>query len=158
MTFDEAFEKLIGHEGGYINHQRDPGGETKFGISKRSYPKENIKGLTLERAKMIYRRDFWDRCHIDELPESVWFDMFDTAVNSGVSTAMKLLQRAAGMDTGEIDGLFGPKTLRAVTNTDPIYLSRAYNGHRLNYYTNLGDFKTFGKGWVRRVASNLIEG
>lgn len=155
MTFDEAFEKLIGHEGGYSFNLRDPGGETKFGISKRSYPKENIKGLTLERAKAIYKRDFWDKCHIDELPKSVWFDIFDTAVNSGVATAIKLLQRSVG---SKDDGIWGPNTAKAVQEANPARLSRVYNGHRLNYYTNLGDFKTFGKGWVRRVATNLIEG
>lgn len=156
MTFDEAFEKLIGHEGGYVNNSRDPGGETKYGISKRSYPSENIKGMTLERAKQIYRRDFWDKCHIDELPESVWFDVFDTAVNSGVSRAIKLLQQAAKAEP--VDGEWGPKTKAAVNAADPVYLSKAYNGYRLVYYTGLGDFKTFGKGWVRRVAANLIEG
>ena len=156
MSFDEAFEKLIGHEGGYVNNPKDPGGETKFGISKRSYPSENIKGMTLDRAKAIYRRDFWDKCHIAELPETVWFDVFDTAVNSGTGNAIKILQRALKMEN--VDGIFGPKTARAIYSVDPEYLSRAYNGHRLNYYTNLGDFKTFGKGWVRRIASNLIEG
>lgn len=156
MTFDEAFEKLIGHEGGYVNNPKDPGGETKFGISKRSYPSENIKGITLDRAKEIYRRDFWDRCHIDELPEAIWFDVFDTAVNSGVLNAVKILQRALKMEN--IDGVFGPKTKKAVDSTNPEYLSRAYNGYRLLYYTGLGDFKTFGKGWVRRVAENLIAG
>lgn len=155
MTFDEAFEKLIGHEGGYVDHPRDPGGETKFGISKRSYPKENIKGMTLDRAKMIYRRDFWDKCHIDDLPEEVWFDVFDMAVNAGTTAAIKVLQRSVGTKD---DGLWGPKTALAAQEIEPARLSRVYNGHRLNYYTNLGDFKTFGKGWVRRVASNLIEG
>lgn len=156
MTFDEAFEKLIGHEGGYVNNPKDPGGETKFGISKRSYPQVNIKTLTLDQAKAIYRRDFWDKCHIDELPESVWFDVFDTAVNSGVSRAIKLLQQAAKVEP--VDGEWGPKTKAAVNAADPAYLSKAYNGYRLVYYTSLGDFKTFGKGWVRRVAANLIEG
>lgn len=156
MTFDEAFEKLIGHEGGYVNDSRDKGGETKFGISKRSYPSENIKGMTLARAKEIYRRDFWDKCHIAELPETVWFDVFDTAVNSGTGNAVKILQRALKMDN--VDGIFGPKTKKAVDSADPEYLSRAYNGYRLKYYTGLGDFKTFGKGWVNRVADNLIAG
>ena len=57
MTFDEAFEKLIGHEDGFVNNSADPGGATNFGISKRSYPGEDIPGMTLERAMAIYARD-----------------------------------------------------------------------------------------------------
>ena len=53
MTFDEAFDTLIGHEGGYSNDPRDPGGETRYGISKRAYPDVNIATLTLEQAKFI---------------------------------------------------------------------------------------------------------
>ena len=70
MNFDVAFEKLIGHEGGYVNDARDPGGETKYGISKRAYPDEDIAGLTLERAKQIYRRDCWARRIADNLLEA----------------------------------------------------------------------------------------
>ena len=82
MNFDVAFEKLIGHEGGYVNDARDPGGETKYGISKRAYPDEDIAGLTLERAKQIYRRDYWDAVQAEYLPDAVRFDLFDAAAIS----------------------------------------------------------------------------
>ena len=68
MTFDEAFEILIGHEGGYVNDKRDPGGETKYGIAKRSYPNVDVRNLTRAQAVDIYRRDFWQRVRGDELP------------------------------------------------------------------------------------------
>ena len=72
MTFDEAFLRLIGHEGGYVADSRDPGGETKFGISRRSYPGEDIKGnLTLARAKTIYARDFWGPAGCDAVPDGI---------------------------------------------------------------------------------------
>ena len=95
MNFDVAFEKLIGHEGGYVNDARDPGGETKYGISKRAYPDEDIAGITLEYAKQIYRRDYWDAVQAEYLPDAVRFDLFDAAVNSGVRQAVKWLQLAA---------------------------------------------------------------
>ena len=105
MTFDEAFDILIGHEGGYVNHPNDPGGETRFGISKRAYPLLDIKVLTLDQAKAIYRRDYWIPAGCDRVPEALRFDVLDMAVNSGVKVAIQTLQRALGVRD---DGLIGP--------------------------------------------------
>lgn len=154
MNFDKAFERLIGHEGGYVNDPRDPGGETKFGISKRSYPAEDIKGLTLERAKAIYRRDFWGAAGCDAVPGAMKFDLFDMAVNSGPVTAIKTLQRSAGVTP---DGLLGPITLQALNSTPAPRLVARFNGHRLDFMTDLKTWSVFGKGWAKRVASNLKE-
>ena len=96
MDFDEAFDILIGHEGGHVDHPNDPGGETKYGISKRAYPDVNIAALTLDDAKAIYREDYWDRVRADELPAELRFPLFDAAVNSGVAQSIKWLQRAVG--------------------------------------------------------------
>lgn len=153
MNFDQAFDKLIGHEGGYVNDPRDPGGETKYGISKRAYPNVDIKNLTLDQAKQIYKRDYWDKCHGDNLPDNMRFGMFDVAVNSGITTAVKLLQRAVGTKD---DGIWGPKTAAAVNAIDPQILDKRFNGYRLRFYTSLKTFDHFGKGWVNRVADNLI--
>lgn len=154
MNFDQAFERLIGHEGGYVNDPRDPGGETKFGISKRSYPAEDIKGLTLERAKAIYRRDFWGLAGCDAVPDAMKFDLFDMAVNSGPQTAIKTLQRAARVTP---DGLIGPITLQSLNSTPAPRLVARFNGHRLDFMTDLKTWSVFGKGWAKRVASNLKE-
>src|SRR5690349_449891 len=116
MNFDQAFEALLGHEGGYVNNPADPGGETKFGISKRAYPGEDIRNLTLDRAKAIYLRDYWGPAGCDAAPDAIRFDLFDMAVNSGIKAAMKCLQKAAGC--GE-DGILGPQTQRAVAAMDP---------------------------------------
>lgn len=153
MTFDQAFEKLIGHEGGYVNHPQDPGGETKFGITKRTYPHLNIRALTLGQAKAIYRRDFWDKAGCDALPGGLAFDVFDTAVNSGVSRSAMLLQEALGVDA---DGKVGPIT-RASIAAEPnkAALQARFNGGRLQFMTDLGTWGSFGKGWARRVAENL---
>ena len=153
MTFDEAFEILIGHEGGYVNHPNDPGGETKYGISKRSYPHENIKGMTLERAKIIYERDYWKPCGAAAVDPIIAFDLFDTAVNAGVTQAVRFLQRAAGVT---VDGIIGLKTLRSVASFDPYRLVARFNGHRLDHLNNLPTWPSFGKGWAQRIADNLV--
>ncbi len=152
MNFDDAFERLIGHEGGYVDHPTDPGGETKYGISRRSYPGEDIKGMTLARAKTIYKRDFWGPAGCDVVPPGLKFDLFDTAVNSGVRTAVKLVQRAAGETD---DGVLGPRTLAAIQAMDPERLVARFNGHRLDFMNDLPTWPAFGRGWTQRIAENL---
>lgn len=152
MTFDDAFERLIGHEGGYVNHPADPGGETKFGITKRSYPGEDIKGMTLSRAKQIYARDFWAPAGCDLVPAEIKFDLFDMAVNAGVKGAIKALQASVGET---VDGVLGPRTLQAVQSANPTRLAARFNGFRLEHMASLNTWPAFGRGWARRVASNL---
>lgn len=152
-SFDKAFETLIGHEGGYVNHPSDPGGETKYGITKRTYPAVNIRTLTLDQAKAIYKRDFWDKVRGDELPYGVAFNLFDGAVNSGVTRSVMWMQSAAGVAD---DGKFGPITLGAILAADPDVLAARFNGYRLRFMTDLTTWPTFGRGWARRVAGNLI--
>lgn len=152
MTFDEAFEALIGHEGGYVNCRVDPGGETKFGISKRSYPGEDIAGLTLERAKAIYLRDFWGPAGCDALPDAMRLQVFDMAVNSGVRPAIKALQESVGET---VDGVLGPLTLQAVQSTPATRLIARFNGARLALLADLPTWPSFGRGWARRIADNL---
>lgn len=152
MTFDEAFDLLIGHEGRYVNHPSDPGGETQFGISKRAYPARDIKALTLDEAKAIYRRDYWIPAGCEKVPEALRFDLLDMAVNSGVRTAVRTLQAAVGVAE---DGLIGPATLSALARRDPAAVQARFNGVRLQMMTELATWPTFGKGWARRIAANL---
>lgn len=154
MNFDQAFERLIGHEGGYVNHPNDPGGETKYGISRRSYPGEDIAGLTLGRAKAIYLRDFWGAAGCDAVPDGVKFDLFDMAVNSGVRAAVKTLQMAVGETQ---DGILGPRTLQAAQSMPDARISARFNGARLGFMTSLPTWPTFGRGWARRIADNLMQ-
>ena len=155
MDFDTAFDALIGNEGGYVVDPADPGGETNWGISKRSYPAVDIKNLTKEGAKAIYLRDFWGPCGADRLP-GVAFDLFDMAVNSGVKRAVIVLQQAiSSSPTVATDGDFGPVTLARALAVDPIRLEIRLNAARLNFMTNLPGWPDFGKGWARRIASNL---
>jgi lysozyme family protein len=155
MIFDQAFDRLFGNEGGYTDGQGDPGGETNWGISKRSYPYLDIKGLTRDQAKNIYRVDFWSRIHAEELPGSVAFQAFDFAVNSGIETAIRYLQRAVKVAD---DGHWGPVTRMAVMQTSESDIILRYNGLRLQFMTTLSNWPMAGRGWARRIASNLLFG
>lgn len=150
--FDDYIERVLSHEGGYVNDARDPGGETKFGIAKRSYPSVDIKGLTRDAAKAIYKRDFWDRVKADTLPRQFAFQALDAAVNHGIGNAVRWMQRAVGAAD---DGVIGPVTLGKVQRFDPADLVLLFNAERLEFYAKLQNFDAFGRGWTRRVAGNL---
>lgn len=150
--FDSCFEKVIGFEGGYSNDPKDPGGETNWGISKRAYPILDIKNLTREGAKEIYKRDYWDRAKCDQLPTAVAFVVFDAAVNSGIGQSIRFLQRAIGVAD---DGVLGPLTLAAVARFDNESLCARFLGQRLEFMTKLSTWDYFGKGWSRRIAEQL---
>lgn len=148
MVFERAVEVVLKHEGGYVWHPRDPGGETNFGISKRAYPHLNIKELTREQAAEIYRKDYWEKCKIETLPEPLRLMVFDTAVNMGPQRAIGLLQAVVG---ATVDGSLGPETLALVERFDALVVLHRYTLRRLDAYTNLATFKTFGIGWTRRL-------
>jgi len=157
MNFDQAFYRLLGHEGGYVNHPSDPGGETKWGITKAVARAHNYHGrmqdLDQETAKAIYKKDYWDAVRAGEVPEAASYALFDAAVNSGVKQAVKWLQTACGTTP---DGIFGPKTLAAVQVVDPTVLLRRMLAQRLYFMTDLKTWSVFGRGWARRIA-DLIE-
>lgn len=152
MDFDTAFNRLMGNEGGYSNNPDDPGGETNWGISKRSYPDLDIRNLTREQAKEIYKVDFWNRIHADQMYDGVAFQALDFAINSSIETAVRKLQHAVGVAD---DGHWGPVTqaaAAAMTESDEIML---LNAERLDFMTRLTKWPSFGRGWARRIAANL---
>lgn len=155
MNFDIAFDRLMGNEGGYTAGVGDPGGETNWGISKRSYPDLNIKSLTREQAKAIYWHDFWLRIHADELQPAVAFQAFDFAVNSGIETAVRYLQRALGVAD---DGHWGPVTRAAAAATSECDIVMRFVAARIDFWTLLSGWPTQGKGWARRAAKDLRYG
>lgn len=150
--FDYFIDRVLSHEGGYVNDPRDPGQETRWGISKRAYPHLDIRNLTRSQAVDIYRRDFWQRVRGDELPREFAFQALDAAVNHGIGNAVRWMQRAAGVAD---DGVIGPVTLAAVQRAQPADLVLRFNAERLRFYAKLTTFSTFGRGWVNRVAGNL---
>jgi len=150
--FDQCFDKLISHEGGYVNDPRDAGGETKFGISKRAYPQVDIKNLTLEGAKEIYKRDYWDRAQCDKLPPMLAYLVFDAGVNSGIGQSIRFLQRALNVAD---DGVLGPLTLASIQRLDAESVCAKFIGHRLDFMTKLSSWEVFSRGWTRRLADQL---
>jgi lysozyme family protein len=125
MNFDAAFNIVVGIEAGYSNNPADPGGETKYGITKRQYPQIDIKNLTLDQAKAIYQRDYWSLCRCDELPWDMALVVFDCAVNQGPGTAERIHLLAS----------------------TPI----EFQAERALRYAQLPTFPTFGRGWMRRL-------
>lgn len=154
MEFNKAVNLVLKWEGGYINHPRDPGGETKYGISKRTYPHLNIKELTLDQAKRIYYRDYWAGNGIHLLADEINFPVFDTCVNQGPSFAIKNLQRILRVDD---DGVIGPITAGASKKwMDKRDLTFRLMDARLSHYISLSTFSTFGRGWMRRILDVCI--
>jgi len=153
MSFSSVVKMVLHHEGGYVNHPEDPGGETKYGISKRAYPDVDIAELTEKDASSIYKRDYWDRIKGDDLPAGVACVVMDYAVNSGISRASKALQGACGIPNG--DGIIGPHTLNAVwvTTRDygEQYVIDAVTTQRQEFIRALSIYDTFGRGWERRI-------
>ena len=151
-AFDQAFGILIGHEGGYTNNPDDPGGETNWGISKRSYPDVDIANLTEDGAKEIYKRDYWDKLYLDTAPPPLALIIFDAAVNNGVGAATKFLQAGLGVT---VDGVFGSGSQAALAAVSSDKLSTVIadaHGARIFDMAGLSTWSKFGKGWSRRLA------
>lgn len=155
MEFDQAFEILLGHEGEYSDHPSDPGGATRWGVTERVARAAGYTGdmraFPKDQAKTIYRAQYWDAVMADQLPASLRFDVFDAAVNSGAKQSARWLQAAVGTP---VDGSIGAKTIAAARQAGPAAAAR-FNGARLQFMTELTGWSHFGKGWARRIASNL---
>lgn len=148
-NFEAVMEQIFRHEGGYVNHPSDPGGETNFGITKRTYPKVHIRSLTKGKARDIYRRDFWNKIRGDDLPHGIDLVTMDPAVNSGVSRGVRWMQKAMKVTA---DGKVGPQTIRASQDADPVETIKRACANRMGFLRGLRTWTTFGKGWSRRVA------
>jgi len=161
-NWEKCLKLILHHEGGYVNHPKDPGGETNLGVTKRVYEEwggtKDMKDLTVEDVSPIYKKNYWDRIKGDELPSGLDLCVFDFGVNAGTGRAAKYLQRL--VDT-TVDGGIGPNSLRAVDE----HVSRwsieqtidDYQAERQKYYEKLKTFETFGRGWTRRVQETTKE-
>lgn len=163
-NFNASLDRLLVHEGGYVNHPSDPGGETNLGITKRTYdayrrgkklPIRSVRMITLDETRDIYKTQYWDKVDGDFLPVGLDYVVFDGAVNSGPSQSIKWLQRALGAHyKGQIDGLIGDQTHDAINSFRN--MDRLIAGvleRRLAFMQSLTTWKTFGKGWSARVTS-----
>ena len=153
VEFDDIIEKVLEHEGGLVDDPKDAGGLTNMGISQRAYPDEDIRGLTVERAKELYKRDYWDRYRTGDLPDRLRHIYVDMCINMGGGRAIKILQEACNSKNAtkiDIDGGIGPATIKAASNVEPFRL-RAY---RVMFYAELvmkkPEQERFWVGWFRR--------
>ena len=156
-NWEKSLEVILHHEGGYVNHPKDPGGETNMGVTKRVYEDfggtKDMKELTKEEVEPIYKKNYWDRVKGDDLPEGLDLMIFDFAVNAGTGRAAKFIQRLVNTT---VDGGIGPNTLGKIKEYVVTYgieeTITSYALMRQNYYESLSTFDTFGRGWTRRVS------
>lgn len=150
--FDKCIEVVLKHEGGYVWDKDDLGGETNFGIAKRYFPEEDIKRLTVERAKMIYLNYYWLPMSLDGMADESALEIFDHAVNAGKRTSIRMAQNMIGVVA---DGIVGPITRGAVTNCDRFVES--FKDERIIYYARIAyrrpKNRKFLRGWLNRVES-----
>ncbi|MBB4857027.1 lysozyme family protein [Novosphingobium chloroacetimidivorans] len=165
-TFDRCLAVILKHEGGYVDHPKDPGGATNLGVTKatwegyvrRAVSKADIRALTIEKVKPLYRKNYWDAVSGDNLPAGLALCVFDFAVNAGPARANRYLQALVGSAQ---DGKTGPATVSAaqafVAAQGERTAVQAYQAARRGYYRSLGTFSTFGRGWLRRVDETEAE-
>lgn len=165
--FDKMIERVLPTEGGYSILREDPGNwtggrvgvgkllGTKYGIAANTYPTLDIKNLSWDAAKAIYKRDFWAKVRGDNLPGAVAYSALDGAINSGPAKSIMWLQKAAGAAD---DGLWGPVTAAAIACADPNDLLLRYNAERLDFMTRLKNWPDASRGWSRRIAECLKYG
>ena len=155
-NWQKCLEAILHHEGGYVNHPKDPGGETNLGVTKRVYEEwggtKDMKDLEVEDVEPIYKKNYWDRVKAESLPSGLDLCVFDFGVNAGTGRAAKYLQTMIGTTA---DGGIGPNTLKALSNyveSEGVEQTiKNYQAARQEYYESLSTFETFGKGWTRRV-------
>jgi lysozyme family protein len=147
--FDAAVAFVLSAEGGLVDDASDPGGLTKFGISQRAYPNLNIRELTLDDAKALYRKDYWYPCSCDQLPGGVALIVFDAAVNQGVGRSIRMLQRSLNVPE---DGVIGPVTLSAIAGRSPAEIIAEMIARRAVAYALSPLAGSDGLGWFRRLA------
>lgn len=155
--FARCLVEVLRHEGGYVDHPRDPGGATNKGVTQRVYdayrkrtglPKRSVRQIEPGEVNNIYRADYWLNAACDRLPAGLDYMVFDTAVNMGVSRACKYLQTAAAVKP---DGIIGPVTLNALKKYDPRVLIDLIFSQRKDFYTSSPNFDAFGRGWMSRL-------
>ena len=158
-NFDDCLKYLLVHEGGFVDHPKDPGGMTNLGVTKTVYEawvghdvnEKIMRSLTPSDVAPLYRKKYWDAVRADELVSGLDYCVFDCAVNSGPGRAIKFLQTCVGVNP---DGGFGNVTLAAVVQFKDgaaKTLVEDYCAKRLEFLKSLKTFEVFGRGWERRV-------
>jgi lysozyme family protein len=155
-NWEACFAMVLKHEGGFVNHPKDPGGMTNLGVTRTNWElyldhdvtEADMRALTPEMVKPFYKKNYWDKIRGDELPSGVDYAAYDLAVNSGTGRAAKYLQQIAGVTA---DGVIGPRSMEAIKKCDAEGVVDEICNMRMTFLKGLGTFETFGKGWTIRV-------
>lgn len=156
-NWEKCFAMVLKHEGGFVDHPKDPGGMTNLGVTRanweaylnRRVTEAEMRSLTPDVVKPFYKKNYWDKIKGDQLPSGVDYAAYDLAVNSGTARAAKFLQQIAGVP---VDGVIGPRSLEAIKACNPEETIDAFCDMRLDFLKGLSTFGTFGKGWTIRVS------
>ena len=155
-NFQKSLKRVLKHEGGYVNHPSDPGGETNFGITKstaRSYGYHgSMRTIPMTVVEKIYKSQYWDAMSCENFEFALAYQLFDAAVNHGLLNARKILQRTIKVKD---DGIIGAVSLAAIRQLDTADLVQMFNAERISFYTRISTFPTFGRGWMNRMVDNL---
>ncbi len=170
-TFEPSLALTLAHEGGFVNHPKDPGGATNKGVTQGTYdgyrtlnglPKRSVRFIEENELREIYRKNYWNAAGCQSLPAGVDYAVFDYAVNSGPGRAVKDLQRTVnsvgnllGVSLSvNVDGDIGPATIEAVkklATVNEVAFIESFCNRRMDFLHSLKTYSTFGKGWQRRV-------
>ena len=158
-NFEKALALVLQHEGGYVNHPSDPGGRTNLGVTQRVWEQyvghpvdeATMRSLTKEMVAPLYRKQYWDVCHCDDLPAGVDYLAFDFSVNAGSFRSIKTIQRALNITA---DGVIGPVTIKAIQDANAEDFITNFTAAKEVFYRSLSNFPTFGRGWLNRVAES----
>jgi lysozyme family protein len=158
-NFEKSLELVLAHEGGYVHHALDPGGRTNLGVTQRVWEdyvghkvdEQAMRKLTKEMVAPLYRKQYWDVCHCDDLPAGVDYLAFDFSVNAGAFRSIKTIQRALNITA---DGVIGPVTIKAIQDANAEDFITNFTNAKEVFYRGLANFPTFGRGWLNRVAES----
>ena len=158
-NFEKSLELVLQHEGGYTNHPSDPGGRTNLGVTQRVWEnyvghkvdEKEMRSLTKELVAPLYRKEYWDAVHGDQLPSGADYLAFDFAVNAGAFRCIKTIQRALNITA---DGIIGPVTLKSIQGANAEDFITDFTHAKEVFYRGLSTFNIFGKGWLNRVADS----
>lgn len=160
-NWNKSFDLVIVNEGGYVDNKLDPGGATNWGCTQAVWEGyighkvsvDDMKALTKEDVKPLYKKRYWDAIHGDAIPSGLDYCLFDCAINSGVNRSAKIIQEIVGVFA---DGAIGNNTVSAITQLNPITAINEFCDKRQAFLESLKTFPVFGKGWSKRVSEVRI--
>ncbi len=160
-NWNKSFDLVIVNEGGYVDNKLDPGGATNWGCTQAVWEGyighkvsvDDMKALTKEDVKPLYKKRYWDAIHGDAIPSGLDYCLFDCAINSGVNRSAKIIQEIVGVFA---DGAIGNNTVSAITQLNPVTAINEFCDKRQAFLESLKTFPVFGKGWSKRVSEVRI--